>query len=675
MSALHISGRSAWISALVAGAALAAPLPETPHQLRPAWWRESGVVAAGAWEPLIYRLRSGAPENAAVITERWNRAFNEQTARKLKDAGFNLLIIPLYKGFGLKAERSGMEASKRFADICHRLGLRVGCYMFSGTIAYESLLAENPDAREWMIRDERGEPLIYMNQYFRRWVNRSHPGVGAHVRELVRYAVEELRADLLHFDNYMVAPAYEPYSVAQFRVFLDKKYSPAERLSRFGFPRMDFIEPPHPPTEPDLLNTDPLYQDFLDYRCETMAETYREAAEYARSLSPGVVMECNPHGYYGELGNFGSLKLGSVDHSRMLGWGGAFWDEGSPSGLRGPLLQSRFRSHKLGRQFDNMVMQYTPTRVSMAESMANNLQSAGCAAWFENGEIIGIPPRLQPTIEPGVLDYIRFFHANQQYYRDAVEIADVGVLNTYAGIAYGPAATRHAVSAFEQLLYQSRVPFTLVPGRYPGDLGRFKALVLADVALMPETLVNAVRDYVLRGGGLVMTGKAGHFDENHHRRRTPGLNTLFPAPPANTVLRAKPGKGRAVYLPDVKVPANFKSGMLPENGAELLDAVRWASGGSFTAEAGGAGTVAMALYGRPGGRRVMHLVNYDPQSPQRNVRVMVRNPGGGALRVTWLSPDGAVSAQLKGKQDGEELVFTVPRLDIYGLAILDGLRP
>src|SRR5204863_202592 len=98
-----------------------------------------------------------------------------------------------------------------------------------------------------------------------------------------------------------------------------------------------------------------------------------------------------------------------------------------------------------------------------------------------------------------------------------------------------PSAARESLAAFEQTLYQGKVPFTLVPGRYPGDLSRFRVLVLADVALISDGLVGAVRDYVMQGGRLVLTGQAGVYDESHHRRKARGLADRFPEPLADRV--------------------------------------------------------------------------------------------------------------------------------------------
>jgi len=653
-------------------------LPEPMRQKRPAWWRNEGLVMAGDdWEPLLPRLRAGSWDKSQEFMTYdqkmtiWRREHGEEIAQRLKGMGFNFIMIPLYKGGGLKAERTSMEDAKRFAAICHRLGLRVGTYTNSGTILYESMLAEDPDAKDWFTLDHKGDYVTYGSLYFRRYANRSHPGFRNLMRELVRYAVEEVKVDLVHLDNYVMGPSYEPYSVQQFRDYLRNKYPTEERLNRFGFEKVDYFEPPPAPRKPDAYNGDPLFRDFVDYRCEVMADLFRELAEYARSLNPEVVMECNPGGYDGEL--ISSLGIGTVDHTRLLEWGGAFWAEGHPSRLADGMVSSRFRSMMLGRYFDNMVFVYTSDRVAMAESMAYNLQCIGCPAWVTGNKVAPYLSSYNPKeFDPHVLDLIRFFRREQQYYRDTELIADVGVLNTYANTAYGPKVSRNRWAAVTQALFQGKVPFNLVPDRCPGDLKRFRALVLADLALMPDGLVEAISQYVRSGGGLVMTGQTAVFDEKNHQRNQSGLAGLFPEPLANKIVHAYPGKGRAVYIPQIDIPEKFRVGMLPENGTELLKAVGWAVGVPFQAEVKAPDTVTMSFYAQPGGRRLLHLVNYDQDHPVGDIEVRLPWPSGkGTASVRFLSPDSGKAETLTAVHVSNGVRFTVPRLEVYGLLVIE----
>lgn len=655
-----------------------AALTEPMRQERPAWWRNGGVVMAGDdWESLLPRLRAGSWDQSQTdlsYAEKmaiWRHEHSEEIARRLKEMGFNFIMIPLYKGGGFKAERLSMEDAKRFAEICHRMGLRVGCYTASGTILYESMLAEDPDARDWFTLDHSDNYVPYGSLYFRRFANRSHPGFRNVMRELVRYAIQEVKTDLIHLDNYTVGPSYEPYSVQEFQEYLRNKYSPEERFHRFGFSAVDFFVPPPAPPHPDTYNGDPLYQDFVDFRCKMMGDLFRDLGEYARSLNPEVVMECNPGGYRGEL--ISSLGIGTVDHTYLLQWGGAFWDEGYPSRLENNLVSSRFRSMMLGRYFGNMVFMYTSDRVAMAESMAYNLQCIGCPAWVTGNEITPYLSSYSPKeFDPHVLASIRFFHREQQYYRDAELIADIAVLNTYANTAYGPRISRNRWVAFTQALYQGKVPFTLVPDRCPGDLMRFRVLALADLELISDELVDAITNYVQQGGGLVLTGQTGKFDGDHIGRKQAAFAGLFPEALSAKVVHANPGKGRATYVPQIVIPEQFRDGMLPKNSTELLQAVRWTAGGPLQAEIKAPDTVTMSFYAQPSGRRLLHLVNYDQSHPVSNIEATLQLPSGKHVAaVKLLSPDVNQQQVLSSEHKGSQLRFTVPYLNVYDLVVIE----
>jgi hypothetical protein len=272
---------------------------------------------------------------------------------------------------------------------------------------------------------------------------------------------------------------------------------------------------------------------------------------------------------------------------------------------------------------------------------------------------------------PAVLASIRFFHREQQHFRDTEGIADVGVLNTYANTAYGPKITRERWAAFTQALYQGKVPFAIVPDRHPGDLSRFRVLALPDLALISDDLLNAVRGYVHAGGAVVITGQTAHFTEHSIHRKQPGLADLFSEPLADTVLHATPGNGRAVYIPQIVIPAEFRIDMLPDNRADLLEAVRWAAGGPFQVEIKAPETVTMSLYAQPTGRRLLHLVNYDEANPARDIEITLQLPEEkSGANVSLLSPDFEGAKPLDTHLTGRALRFTVPQLHLYSLLVI-----
>jgi hypothetical protein len=59
---------------------------------------------------------------------------------------------------------------------------------------------------------------------------------------------------------------------------------------------------------------DPVFQEWVDFRCQVMADALRQIADYARSLNPEVAIAINPHAITG--GN--RPWTAGLDHPRLL---------------------------------------------------------------------------------------------------------------------------------------------------------------------------------------------------------------------------------------------------------------------------------------------------------------------------------------------------------------------
>ena len=130
------------------------------------------LIVVGNWDSMpIFRRRVGGV--APGMAEDYARQHTEEAVRKLKDLGVTMAVIHFYKGFGLEAEKAHMEDARKLADLCHKNGLRVGVYVAS-TIAFETFLAEKPEAAEWFVPDYLGRPVVYGNQTFRKRVYFMH---------------------------------------------------------------------------------------------------------------------------------------------------------------------------------------------------------------------------------------------------------------------------------------------------------------------------------------------------------------------------------------------------------------------------------------------------------------------------------------------------------------------
>lgn len=650
--------------------------PETGAEVtaRPSWLGREPLIIAGNWDSMpIFRRRVGG--NPTWQEEDYAREHTEETVLKLKQLGVTMAIIHFYKGFGLAAEKEHMDEARQLAALLKKHGLRVGVYVGS-TVAYETFLAERPEAEEWFVPPYLGRPVVYGGQTFRKRVYFMHPGYRGYMREVVRIAVQDFQADLIHFDNTSLqaqAPVFfHPQAIEDFRAFLRRKYSREMLKKRFGFAEVRFVEPPAD-DRPRSTIDDPLWQEWADFRCEQLAAYYGEMARHIRRLNPETAVESNPHS--GISGRNTVWEQG-VDYPRLLAHTDVVWtEESNPAGVTPDgILVSKIRTYKMAATLGNSIFTYTGgvrgAPLQMAEAMAYNRQNLGMVGGVLAGWDASEDERR----------YIAFYRKNFDYYRDIASAADVAVLHSYASLAYNNDQPWQSTMLAEQALIQAKVPFDIIFDRQLEDLSRYRVLVLADQECLSDEQVRRLEAFVRGGGGLVATGQTSLYNEWRQRRREPGLKALIGA--GGAAVQREAGKGRVAYLPALEpalekppaAPMTSQYWKLPKNWEGLVRAVRWAARGELPLEVKGPLTVTAELVEqRAAGRLLVHLLNYDAaRRPEAGrIEVSVRLPAGKSVsRAQLISPDEKGPQPLACTVRQGRATCVVPRLRTYSVAVL-----
>jgi hypothetical protein len=664
---------------------------------RPEWLGKEPLIIVGNWDSMpIFRRRVGGI--ALDQEQQYAREHAEEAIRKLKDLGVTMAVIHFYKGFGLEAERAHMEDARRLADLCKKNGLRVGVYVGS-TIAFETFLAEKPEAAEWFVPDYLGKPVVYSNQTFRKRAYFMHPGYREYMKRVLRIALEDLHADLIHFDNTSMQAQPQifmhPLAVRDLRQWLEAKYTPAERTDRFGFPQVQFMEPPATDRPLGAID-DPLFEEWTDFRCNQLAAYYGEMEAYIRSLNPHAAVECNPHS--GISGHNAAWEQG-VDYPKLLSHMDIVWTEEGNEAHVTPqgVLVSKIRTYKMAGMLNNRIFTYTGGgrggKLQMAEAMAFNRQTLGQIGSVTAG--YDFPAGQKP--------YVSFFRDRFDLFRDVQTRADVAVLHSYASMAYNNDLPWQSSMLIEQALIQGKIPFDILFDDQLKDLSRYRALILPDQECLSDAQMGLIRKYVEGGGGLAATERTSLYDNWRRRRNNFGLSDVFgtdapkffenlytfspkpaaPGQPAGSrFVRHAAGKGRSVYIPAVTPAMEKPSGAamtsqywkLPLNQQEILNAVRWAADG-LTLEVKGPSTLVAEPQVQEGeGRLLVHLLNYDTERHPlvQGVEVQVRVPAGKKVQAIKLnSPDSAESPALAHTEKGEWTIFTVPAIRTYSIAAIE----
>lgn len=628
-------------------AALASAEPLTlPHEKRPEWLRRDGIVMAGSWEPLVFRVRRDGASYEPTPEQRagWEREHSPDMVARLKALGVNFVMMHCYKGAGLEAEQESMADAVRFSQLCHDAGLRVGVYNFSGAFLWEPFFRERPQAQDWVAVDTHGKPVTYGKAGYRYYWNRNHPEAAAFYRQLVRFAVEEIKTDLVHFDNYVIGPGSDRVSIGRFRDYLRATFTPAQ-LAQMGLTDAEAARPPLAGAPPLLVRA---WQDFC---CRSLAESYWAMSQYARSLRPDVLVECNPNGVRGTIHP-------PVDHGRLLQGGEAFWVESGRVGWNNGRLVSRIRHYKVGRALDNITFDYTLTPLEMAESMAFNMDCLGCVFWFEYGDIVSMPGSKEP-MSPALERYIRFYHTRRDLFRDARVVADAVVLRSFPSLVYGDPQQAGWTARVEDLLSEYRRCYQILHDHQLGDLSRYRALVLAGCAALSDGHMDQIRRFVAQGGRLCVVGPLATHDQWMLPRAQPAGEDL----PAAAVVRVG---DKDDWLAAIDRACGERS-LSVRAASPNTDGPMAAAPDRPEAPPG-----LCAELTEQSQRRLVHLVNYRADGPLRAVAVTVRIPPGRQVRaVTLASPDRDADLTVAFQEQAGAVQFTVPEVGIYEIAAIE----
>jgi hypothetical protein len=649
---------------------------------RPAWLDKEPLIIIGNWDGMpIFRRRVGG--NPVWQEDDYIKEHTEEAVQKLKEIGVTMAVIHYYKGFGLEAEKEQLEDSKKLVTLCKKYGIKIGVYIGS-TVGFETMLLEKPEAEGWFVPDYLGQPVVYGDQTFRKRVYFMHPEYIKYIKEVVRIAIEDLKVDLIHFDNTSMQGQppifFHPLAIEDFRTFLRTKYTPEMLKKRFGFSDIRYVEPPK--YIRPLTIDDPLFQEWADFRCQQLANYYGEMEKYIRGLNPEVAVENNPHS--GISGNNTAWDQG-VDYPRLLSHTDIVWtEEGNDAGVSNDdILISKIRSYKMATTLKNKIFTYTSrSKLQMAESMVYNRQCLGMVG----GALAGY------QLPEGQRSYVRYYLKNFEYYRDIENIADVAVLHSFSTMAYNNGRPYQSTFLYEQALIQDKVQFDVIFDDNLKNLSRYKVLVLADQECLSDEKLDLIRNFVKQGGGIVMTGNTSLYTEWRQRKRDFGLRDFLPVEvqpslrlsgeiPDMAPVRNSVGNGRIVYIPEVipsmEVPSNIamtsRYWKLPKNNKELTESVKWSAKENLSLEIEAPVFVtAEVTQSIDHSRLMLHLLNYNAEKDKllKNLKISLKIPEGKQIKELLLvSPDKEKVETLSFTVKEGRAVFTVPLLEVYDLVV------
>ncbi|HLL96341.1 MAG TPA: alpha-amylase family protein, partial [Spirosoma sp.] len=152
------------------------------------------------------------------------------------------------------------------------------------------------------------------------------------------------------------------------------------------------------------------------------------------------------------------------------------------------------------------------------------------------------------------------YHRHEKYLRNTASLAKVGVVyseqtdRNYGGKPWQQKSGDHLDGMYHALV-ESRTPFDMVNDRLlePGDLSRFKLLILPNTAALSDKQCRQLEEFVKNGGSIVATFETSLYDEDGKQRPDFGLASLFgvsydqtvEGPLRNSYLQLRPDAGNS----------------------------------------------------------------------------------------------------------------------------------
>ena len=286
---------------------------------------------------------------------------------------------------------------------------------------------------------------------------------------------------------------------------------------------------------------------------------------------------------------------------------------------------------------------------------AAELGIAEAAAFSGGGCFLHDSPKSYPDLAPARAKYNAFFATHRSWYEGYWPGGSVGVLTMLSQTLTGDRRHLAAAQSLLETLLAGQVPADPVVEReHNTDLSRYPVLLVPPVTNLPDVWVQKLVAYAQAGGKLLVSQAETTAALDHlGRPRDPAAAAAF----------------RRLGAP------------LPDDPSDLLGPQGALAGYALTDPTKAEALRAAVYVDSPTQPRrlVLHLVNYDVMlgvnggqvGALDNVPLRLRLPGKQRVRQVTLAVPGGADRLLAFKQAASHATFTVPRLDLYAVCLVE----
>ena len=684
---------------------------------RPAWLTDESIACVGAWETLFQRRRIGSTQ--VNDEELYAYEHSEQFVKEILAIGANVLHTAYDKNYHVDEEEFALK--QQLAALCKQHGLRLGVYIRADNI-YSEVFVERLKNNDLLARRADGLVPRYGSQEWRKNICFHKPGNLEAFKQSIRRAIVELGVDLLHLDGFGVGGT-ETYGACRceacrrdFTAFLQRRWGDDPKICkrRFGHTCLEGIEPPGHlllPTIPTGRVVDPVWQEWIIFRCTWTARVARIISEYAYELNPEVAIMGNSSIAVRE----NAALLAGFDPATYCQYVDIMGNEDAFRAHIGPEGQviQRARQHKQAANAGAFLWNYMQLGTSVRELW----QDMSHAAAFNRGRTTCMGHsfacyddcRANGDVKRKFADWQK---QNWAHFQQLENVTDIAVWREARALAFAEPSSYATAMQLEQLLIEDRIPFHIALGEWPADT---RVLALPNLAFLDDAQCARLVQFVEQGGSLLVIGQTSILDGWGRRRNDFGLRAVLPPqvkmagltfdqhiagandpikPGRETVddkdrwPRRQVGKGRVIYIPELVDPAgqpslfnadhtyNFGLDLtnwrVPEKADEVRQALAWLLNDRPAMRVEAERGVLANYYRQTGtGRVYCHLVNLLEKPTGKIVFDMAIPEGSRAASVSVISPEGPDFERHHWKVAGDQLRVELDRLDVYSVLIVE----
>ena len=169
-------------------------------------------------------------------------------------------------------------------------------------------------------------------------------------------------------------------------------------------------------------------------------------------------------------------------------------------------------------------------------------------------------------VAQGLVDFLPLVHGTQT-------LKYAAVLDSYTSLQMGPRGSSDTTSlshrgGMTRALIESHIPFDVISehNAAPAVLKQYRIVILANTTCLSNRLVDALRDYVANGGGLMATYESSLYDEWGKARPDFALADLFGASYSGKTKTAGPSRIGFASIPNPVTDDATVKGLMGDRG-------------------------------------------------------------------------------------------------------------